>query len=220
MVQEILHNSHLTVSIQPASLHPHLRDRISLESYFNLQGDRSPNEYRAVYAAVDNLTVDRYRDYKLKAHNYLKAHGPNLPYNEMSTEDWQKCIDFTNPNFVERSTKNKANRGKAKYSSVHGSKSFSVMHYNGIQGTSPSLNSTAASKAPQGTFHQFSGYPQNDDSRFDMYEAQLRRMQREIEFLENSIPGVVLEEDEDEGLEAVDEGIFTFQQCADRNLPE
>ncbi|KAL2462352.1 hypothetical protein Adt_45772 [Abeliophyllum distichum] len=42
--------------------------------------------------------------------------------------------------------------------------------------TSPSLDSTAASKAPQRTFHQFFGDPQNDDPRFAMYEAQLRRM--------------------------------------------
>ncbi|KAL2504987.1 hypothetical protein Adt_20608 [Abeliophyllum distichum] len=72
------------------------------------------------------------------------------------------------------------------------------------KGTSPSLDSTVTSKAPQGTFHQFFGNAQNNDPRFAMYEAQLRRMQQEIELLKNSIPVVVPEEnkneDEDEGL--------------------
>ncbi|KAL2486180.1 Uncharacterized protein Adt_30936 [Abeliophyllum distichum] len=73
-----------------------------------------------------------------------------------------------------------------------------------IEGTFPSLNSTSASKAPQGTFHQFSGDPQNNDHRFAMYEAQLRRMQWEIELLKKSILVVMPKEDEngddDEGL--------------------
>ncbi|KAL2480025.1 nuclear transcription factor Y subunit beta [Abeliophyllum distichum] len=64
------------------------------------------------------------------------------------------------------------------------------------KGTSPSLDSTAASKTPQGTSHQFFGDPHNNDPRLAMYEAQLRRMQQEIEFLKNSIPMVVPEENE------------------------
>ncbi|KAL2487077.1 putative transposase [Abeliophyllum distichum] len=71
------------------------------QSYFNLQGDRLPDEYRAVCAAVDYLAADRYHNYKLKAHNHLK----------------------------ERSSKNKVNWGKAKYQSVQGSKSFSATRY-------------------------------------------------------------------------------------------
>ncbi|KAL2486948.1 hypothetical protein Adt_31704 [Abeliophyllum distichum] len=119
----------------------------------------------------------------------------------------------------EQSTKNKANRGKAKYPGVQGSKSFSAMrcdvraianevlgerlgHVCGVgrvpKRTSPSLDSTDASKAPQGTFHQFSGDPQNDNLRFAMYEAQLCRMLQEIELLKNSIPVFVPEEDKNE----------------------
>ncbi|KAL2518242.1 hypothetical protein Adt_14489 [Abeliophyllum distichum] len=63
------------------------RLRSIIESYFDLQGDRSPDEYREVCAAVDRLVTNRYRDYKLKAHNHLKAHGPSRPYGEMSAED-------------------------------------------------------------------------------------------------------------------------------------
>ncbi|KAL2481850.1 hypothetical protein Adt_34816 [Abeliophyllum distichum] len=67
-----------------------------------------------------------------------------------------------------------------------------------LKDTSPSLDSTAASKVPQGTAHQFSRDSQNNDYRFTMYEAQLRRMQRKIEHLKNSIPVVVPEEDNNE----------------------
>ncbi|KAL2533364.1 hypothetical protein Adt_06715 [Abeliophyllum distichum] len=59
-----------------------------IESYFDLQGDRLPDEYMAICAAVDRLVADRYCDYKLKAHNHLKAHRPSRPYDEMSAEDW------------------------------------------------------------------------------------------------------------------------------------
>ncbi|KAL2454971.1 hypothetical protein Adt_47528 [Abeliophyllum distichum] len=47
-----------------------------LQSYFDFQGD-AIDQYWAVCAAVDRLAVDRYRDYKLKAHNHLKAHIPS-----------------------------------------------------------------------------------------------------------------------------------------------
>ncbi|KAL2480616.1 basic-leucine zipper transcription factor A-like [Abeliophyllum distichum] len=148
----------------------------------------------------------------------------------MSAENWQKCIDFfTSPTFVERSTKNKANRSKAKYPSVQGLKSFSATHYDKTQvgssgalvderaiakevlgerlehihgvgrvskGTSPSLDSTAALKTLEGTFHQFSGDLQNEDPRFAMYEAQLCQMQQKIQRLKKSISGVVPEEED------------------------
>ncbi|KAL2542422.1 Uncharacterized protein Adt_03400 [Abeliophyllum distichum] len=61
--------------------------RSIIESYFDLQGDRSPDEYRPVCADVDHLAADRYRDYKLKAHSHLKAYGPSRPYGELSAED-------------------------------------------------------------------------------------------------------------------------------------
>ncbi|KAL2541606.1 Uncharacterized protein Adt_02584 [Abeliophyllum distichum] len=118
------------------------------------------DEYRTVCAAVDRLAADCYQDYKLKAHNHLKAHGPSCPYDKMSSEDWQKCIDFlTSPTFVERSTKNKVNRDKTKYSSMQGSKSFSVTRYDedklvelrdtqqiGVASSSASLDERAIAK--------------------------------------------------------------------------
>ncbi|KAL2480517.1 hypothetical protein Adt_33483 [Abeliophyllum distichum] len=89
------------------------------QSYFDLQGNRSPDEYWAVCAVVDHLAADHYRDYKFKAHNHLKEHRLSRPYGEMSAEEWQKCIDFfTSFTFMEWSTKNKVNRDKAKYPSV------------------------------------------------------------------------------------------------------
>ncbi|KAL2471163.1 hypothetical protein Adt_39299 [Abeliophyllum distichum] len=74
-----------------------------LRSYFDLQDDPSSDEYRAICATVDRLAADPYRDYKLKAHNHLIAHGLSRPYIEMSAKDWQKCIDFfTSPTFVDK----------------------------------------------------------------------------------------------------------------------
>ncbi|KAL2471473.1 Uncharacterized protein Adt_04730 [Abeliophyllum distichum] len=63
------------------------RLRSIIESYFDLHGNRSPDEYRAVCATVDRLATIRYRNYKLEEHNHLKAHGASRPYGEMSTED-------------------------------------------------------------------------------------------------------------------------------------
>ncbi|KAL2487048.1 hypothetical protein Adt_31804 [Abeliophyllum distichum] len=40
--------------------------RCIIESYFDLQGDRLPDQYRAVCATVDYLAANRYRNYKLK----------------------------------------------------------------------------------------------------------------------------------------------------------
>ncbi|KAL2453059.1 hypothetical protein Adt_45796 [Abeliophyllum distichum] len=65
---------------------------IASSSYFDLQSDRSPDEYWTVYASVDRLVADHYRDYKLKAHNQLKAHGLSRPYGGMSAKDWQSAL--------------------------------------------------------------------------------------------------------------------------------
>ncbi|KAL2512867.1 hypothetical protein Adt_18467 [Abeliophyllum distichum] len=116
-----------------------------------IEGDRSPDEYWEVCAAVDRLVDDRYQDYKLRVYKHLKEHEPSRPYGELSTEDWQKCINFfISHTFVD---------------------------------TSPSPDSTATSKALRGTSNQFSRNPQNDDPKFALYDAQLRRMKRTIQRL-------------------------------------
>ncbi|KAL2481030.1 hypothetical protein Adt_33996 [Abeliophyllum distichum] len=58
-----------------------------IESYFDLEGDCSPDKYKAVCAVVNFLVADRYRDYKLKAHNHLKENGSSHPYGELSVEE-------------------------------------------------------------------------------------------------------------------------------------
>ncbi|KAL2487217.1 Uncharacterized protein Adt_31973 [Abeliophyllum distichum] len=82
-----------------------------IESYFYFQGNQSSNEYRTIYVAVDLLAVDRYRYYKLKAYNHLNGRS--------ALTSSQVLISW-----------NKTNRGKAKYLSVQGSKSFSATRYN------------------------------------------------------------------------------------------
>ncbi|KAL2469757.1 Uncharacterized protein Adt_37893 [Abeliophyllum distichum] len=197
MVQTILHSSHLAGLIRHASL-----------------GDRSSDEYRMVCAVVNRMTANCYRDYKLKTHNHLKTYGPSRLYSEMSDEDWHNCIDFfTSPTFVDKLVELRQTQQTQVTSSgasvacycKGGSRKTTKTHlwsWTGSEDTiSLSLNSTAASKAPEGTSYQFSGDPQNDDHWFAMHEAQLCRIQRKIQRLKNSIRGVVPEEeDEDEGI--------------------
>ncbi|KAL2480741.1 Uncharacterized protein Adt_33707 [Abeliophyllum distichum] len=59
-----------------------------IESYFDLQDDQSLDEYREACTAVDRVATDRYRDYKLKAHNHLKPHKSSRPYSKLSVKDW------------------------------------------------------------------------------------------------------------------------------------
>ncbi|KAL2486278.1 hypothetical protein Adt_31034 [Abeliophyllum distichum] len=174
-----------------------------LQSYFDFQEDRLPDEYRAVCATVDRLTVDRYRDYKLKTHNHLKAHGPSCPYGEIYAEDWQKCIDFfTSPTFdkIVELRKTKQTQVASSGASLDECAIIKEVlrerrrHVRGVRHV-PKLDLTDASKAPQGTSHQFFGDPQKDDLRFAIYEVQLRRMEQEIQLLKNSILEVVPEED-------------------------
>ncbi|KAL2512454.1 Uncharacterized protein Adt_18054 [Abeliophyllum distichum] len=69
---------------------------------------------------------------------------------------------------------------------------------------SAAVPSTAAIQVgtKSGALNQFSGDSQNDDQRFPMYEAQLRRIERTIQHLtanlKNRIPEVVPKEDEDD----------------------
>ncbi|KAL2480525.1 Uncharacterized protein Adt_33491 [Abeliophyllum distichum] len=161
-----------------------------IKSYFDIQGNRSPDEY-------------------------LKQHGPSRPYDELSAKDWQKCIDFlTSPTFVERSTKNKANQGKAKYSSMQWSKIFFATRYDEdklvelretqqthVASNGASVDKYAIAKEVLGERRgHFSGDLHNDNPRFALYEAQLRRMERTIQRLtanlKHSIPEVVPEQDE------------------------
>ncbi|KAL2526274.1 hypothetical protein Adt_11328 [Abeliophyllum distichum] len=154
--------------------------------------DQSPDEYRAVYTAVDRLVADRYRDYKIKAHNHLKAHGPSRPYGEMYAKDWE-----TQQTQIASSGALLDKRAIAK--EVLEEQRSPVRGVGRVpNGTSSSLDSTTASKVPQGTSHRFSGDPRNNDPQFAMYEAQLCRMQQKIELLKNSITVVVPEEDDNE----------------------
>ncbi|KAL2486146.1 hypothetical protein Adt_30902 [Abeliophyllum distichum] len=63
------------------------RLRSIIEIYFDFQDDQSLDEYQVVCAIVDRLTVDRYRDYKFKAHNHVKEHRPSCLYDELFFEE-------------------------------------------------------------------------------------------------------------------------------------
>ncbi|KAL2534105.1 hypothetical protein Adt_07456 [Abeliophyllum distichum] len=142
------------------------RLRNIIESYFDLHGDHSPDEYRMVCAAVDRLAADRYRDYKIKAHNHLKRIDP--------ADHTARCLSRTSrsaltssPVLLSWETQHTqvASSGalldeRAIAKEVLGKRRGHVRGVGRVlKGTSPSLYSTVASKVPQGTFHQFSGDP-------------------------------------------------------------
>ncbi|KAL2532187.1 hypothetical protein Adt_05538 [Abeliophyllum distichum] len=109
-----------------------------IESYFDLQGDRSLDEYRTVCAAVDRLAVDRYHDYKLNdklvelretIQTQVATSGASLDKRAIAKEVLEERRGHV--------------CGVARVPNV----------------TSLSLDSTTVSKAPQETSHQFSGDP-------------------------------------------------------------
>ncbi|KAL2542966.1 hypothetical protein Adt_03944 [Abeliophyllum distichum] len=172
-------------------------------SYFDIQDVRSPNEYQTACATVDRLTIDCYRDYKLKAHNHLKEHEPSRLYGKLSAEKWQKCIDFfTSPTFVNGQQRTRPIGGKAKYLSVQGSKSFSATRYDSVQDKFVEVRET------QQTQITFSGVLVDacaiakEVLKERRRHAQLHRMERTIAHLttnlQQRISGVVPEDDEDE----------------------
>ncbi|KAL2491517.1 Uncharacterized protein Adt_27145 [Abeliophyllum distichum] len=101
---------------------------------------------------------------------------PSRLYGEMS--DWQKCIDFfTSPTFMEWCTKNKSNRGKAKYPIVQGLKNFSATRYIEVQtGFEGHLSLLRFDRCIEGSIRNIPSVlwrSHNDDPWFAMYEAQL-----------------------------------------------
>ncbi|KAL2515925.1 putative transposase [Forsythia ovata] len=104
------------------------------------------------------------------------------------------ALGYLQPKFQERSTKNKANRGKAKYPSVLRSKSFSTMRYDERYLETQQWPDIIESFW---TFHTF-----RDDNWVNPKTTgdYLCQMKRKIQRLKDSISGVVTEEDEDEGL--------------------
>ncbi|KAL2505299.1 hypothetical protein Adt_20920 [Abeliophyllum distichum] len=167
-----------------------------LQSYFDLQGERSTDEYRTVYAVADCLAANCYRNYKLKAHNHLKEHGLSRPYGELSAKEWQKCIDFiTSSNFVEQLTKNKANREETQQTQV------------------PSSGALVDKRAiAREVLEERRGYVRRVRRvlKFAMYKAQLCRMERTISHLtvnlQQRLPRVAPEDDEEISKEENDSG--------------
>ena len=69
--------------------------------YFDLQSTHSDAQYQAMRLSVDRTAKDWYGDYKYKPHCHFKNEGPNVLYKNVSTADWQKCVDlYTSEKFV------------------------------------------------------------------------------------------------------------------------
>ncbi|KAL2498485.1 hypothetical protein Adt_24035 [Abeliophyllum distichum] len=117
---------------------------------------RSPDEYRTVYTSVDRLMANHYGDYKLKAHNHLKVHGPAVHTARCLSRSSRSALTSSPVLLSCGASLDKCAIANEDLRERRG-------HVRGVgqvpKDTSLSLDSTTASKAPQRTFHQFSGDP-------------------------------------------------------------
>ena len=131
-----------------------------------MQRDYSEAQLEVLGLSIDRTAKDRYRDYKYKVHCHFKREGAEIPYKEMSDEDWVKCIylfssdkfrvstiftyyssykyfcfaNFSNAwlffFFNHRSVlkkRNKSNREKSKYPSLHRTRTYVVARHTKVK---------------------------------------------------------------------------------------
>ncbi|KAL5544807.1 hypothetical protein UlMin_008591 [Ulmus minor] len=80
--------------------------------------------------SIDRTAKDRYHNYKYKVHCHYKREGAKIPFKHMSDKDWAKCVElFSSEKFRERSEKNKANREKSRYPSLHGTRTYAAARH-------------------------------------------------------------------------------------------
>ncbi|KAL5569268.1 hypothetical protein UlMin_025843 [Ulmus minor] len=102
----------------------------AIQCYFDMRRDYSEAQLGVLRLSIDRTAKDRYRDYKYKVHCHYKREGAEIPFKEMSDEDWAKCVElFSSEKFQERSEKNKANREKSRYPSLHGTRTYAAARH-------------------------------------------------------------------------------------------
>ncbi|KAL2461396.1 Uncharacterized protein Adt_44816 [Abeliophyllum distichum] len=138
-----------------------------------------------LHIIIEIAWSQRYRNYKLKAHNHLKEHEPSHPYGELSIEKWQKYIDFfTSPTFVVISSDVSIDE-RTIVREVLGERRRHICGIRHVlKGICPSLDLTLASNAPRGTSNQFCA-----DVRIARLTANL----------EQRLPGVVSDDAKEVG---------------------
>ncbi|KAL2457999.1 hypothetical protein Adt_46123 [Abeliophyllum distichum] len=134
------------------------RLRSIIESYFDLQGDRSPDECRTVCAAVDHLAADRYQDYKLKERftkNKVKRGKAKYPsvrgskcFSAMHYDEVQdKLVELRETQQAQVTSNGTSLDERAIVKEVLGERRGHIRGVEGVpKGTSPSLDSTTTSK--------------------------------------------------------------------------
>ncbi|KAL5551615.1 hypothetical protein UlMin_001791 [Ulmus minor] len=130
-------SSHLKQNVRPYytdwdEVPAHFKEQLwnAVQSYFDMQRDYSEAQLGVLRMSIDRTAKDRYRDYKYKVHCHFKKEGAEIPFKQMSDEDWAKCIQlFSSEKFRERSEKNKANREKSRYPSLHGTRTYAAARH-------------------------------------------------------------------------------------------
>ncbi|KAL5570056.1 hypothetical protein UlMin_026631 [Ulmus minor] len=110
----------------------HFKEQLwnAIQCYFDMQRDYSEAQLRVLRLSIDRTAKDRYHDYKYKVHCHYKMEGAEIPFKEMSVEDWAKCVElFSSKKFKDRSEKNKANREKSRYPSLHGTRTYAAARH-------------------------------------------------------------------------------------------
>ena len=59
-----------------------------------MRSNYSDAKLGALRLSIDQTAKDRYRDYKYKVHCHYKSEGAEIPFKEMSEEDWAKCVEL------------------------------------------------------------------------------------------------------------------------------
>ena len=59
-----------------------------------MRRDYSEAQLGVLRLNIDRTAKDRYRDYKYKVHCHYKREGAEIPFKEMSEEDWTKCVEL------------------------------------------------------------------------------------------------------------------------------
>ena len=66
-----------------------------------MRGNQTKVKYQVVRVGIDRMATNRYRDYKYNCHTHYKLNRPNVPFTNVSDDEWRKCADlFTSPEYV------------------------------------------------------------------------------------------------------------------------
>lgn len=114
-----------------------------MKNYFDLQSLSSRPDWNGIRMGIDSECKERWKDRKSTMKKHFDKHGgyDDLesaranPHDSHTPEAWNKLIDelFMDPVFRARSAQNSENRGKQRYPSTGGSRSYAQTRYKNVR---------------------------------------------------------------------------------------